>query len=105
MLYPVLLLDEGSPITETIKFVKFLLVVFLYALSFFFLFYNRRTSELKPIGVGLALLLAYVGFRSWPNTYSWEGHTAWDYLVVFFLCLPMMAAGLVYALTSKSPEE
>ena len=105
MLYTVLLLDEGSPITETIKFVKFLLVVVLYALSLFFLFYNRRTSELKPIGVGLALMLAYIGFRTWPSTYSWEGHTAWNYFVVVFLCTPLLAAGLVYALTSKSPEE
>lgn len=103
-MYLILLLSEDY-FSGLIGLFKVAVVACLYALAFFFLFHNRRTSELKPIGVGLALLLAYIGFRTWPDTYSWEGHTSADYLLVLLLCIPLMAAGLVYALTSKSPEQ
>lgn len=82
-----LLLDEGAPITGAIWLFKALGVLVLFGLSFFFLLYKHRTSERKPLGVMLAVLLAYIGLRQWPTHFSYESTKVADYVLVFVLCI------------------
>ncbi len=96
-----LLLDEGSPITGTIALFKILVIAVVYVAALYFLLHNWRTSEQKPIGVVLSCLLVFVGVRTWPKDYSWESHTSSDYVLLFFLCTPIVVAILVYLFSRR----
>lgn len=95
-MYALLLLDEGSPIRFGVLLVKAIPLGALYVTALYFLFHNMRTSESKPIGVGIACLLAFIGFRLRYDTY--EGGEASDpnYSLVFLLCIPLITAGFIY---------
>ncbi|UOQ77796.1 hypothetical protein MUN84_03800 [Hymenobacter sp. 5516J-16] len=103
-MYATLLLSEDY-FSWIISLFKALVIATLYGLALFFLFYKARTSELKPIGVGLGFLLAFIGIRSLSKEYSWEQYTFGDYFLLLFLCLPLLAAGAVYFSLRNSSKE
>ncbi|GAA4386854.1 hypothetical protein [Hymenobacter koreensis] len=104
-MYAMLLLDEGSSITATIGLFKLLFIVILYATSLYFLLHNWRKSELKPIGLIIAFILAFIGYRSWPVPDMNRTDNTDQYLTVFFLCVPLVVAGFVYFLSRNSSDK
>lgn len=104
-MYALLLLDEGSPIRFGVLVLKAIPIAILYVVALYFLFHNARTSESTPIGVGIAGLLAFIGFRLRHSSY--EGGESYDthYFLVFFLCIPLIAAVFVYFFLRNSPRK
>jgi hypothetical protein len=105
MPYAILLLDEGSPITGAIFLLKAIPVVLMYGAAFYFLLHNRRMSESKPVGVMLALVLAGIGIRIWPEDRLYEEYSYSALFAAGLLFLPLLAAAWVYLFTQNSPRE
>ncbi|RSK44324.1 hypothetical protein [Hymenobacter perfusus] len=103
-MYSILLLSEDY-FSGLIFLFEALVTAALYGLALFFLLYKRRTSKLKPIGVGLACVLAVIGLRAWPEPNLRGGYSTSEYVLVLFLCMPLMVSGIVYFSSRNLPNE
>ncbi|OUJ69799.1 hypothetical protein [Hymenobacter crusticola] len=89
-----LLLDELSPITAFIDLLKMVGIAALYWLTWRLLFRKGISADLRLLGIGLACVLAIIGFSTWPQKYSWQKHAFTDYILVLLLCIPLLAAAV-----------
>jgi hypothetical protein len=105
MPYAILLLDEGSPITGAIFLLKAIPVVLMYGAAFYFLLHNRRTSESKPVGVMLAIALAAIGIRIWPEDRLYVEYSYSALFAAVLLFLPLLTAAMVYFFARNSPRD
>lgn len=105
MPYALLLLDEGSAITLAVGLLKAVPVVVLYGASFYFLLHNRRTSEQKPLGLLLALVLAAIGLYRWPERMLYEEYSYSTLFMACLLFLPLLVAAFVFTCAAQEREE
>lgn len=101
-MYTPLLLDEGSAITFTALLVKSLAGTVLYGLSLYYLFTKPRTSRSKGLGLGMACLLACIGFSLWPKPDVYGATSTGEYFIVFLLFIPLVLAGFVFLLSRRA---
>ncbi|UOQ69030.1 hypothetical protein [Hymenobacter volaticus] len=100
-----LLLDEGSAITNTVFLLKAIPVVFLYVVALLLILPQGRFAEWRPLGFLCSCVLATIGIRIWPTHYSYQQYNTPVLIAAGLLFLPLLLVSIVYLASRETPKQ